>query len=197
MLLKKPEFWDKKKSSLLSILLSPFTIFIKLNNYLIRSSKKIKSENIFSICLGNIYIGGTGKTPTAIKLFKIIHRNINKRVVTAKKFYRYQLDEQILLKKKTKFLTGKSRIDIINTAEKNKNKVIVFDDGLQEKKINYNLRFVCFDSFKWIGNGKLIPSGPMREKIESLTRFDGVFLKNIKKPNLRITNLIKKINPKI
>ena len=117
--------------------------------------------------------------------------------MTAKKFYRYQSDEEILLKKKTNFLTGKSRLDIINTAKKNKTKIIIFDDGLQEKKIDYNLKFVCFDTFKWIGNGKLIPSGPMREKIASLTRFDGVFLKNIKKPNLEIINSIKKINPKI
>lgn len=197
MLFKKPEFWDKKNSSFISILLSPLTIFIKLNNCLINRSKKIKSKNIFSICVGNIYVGGTGKTPTTIKLFKIIHHKINRRVVTAKKFYSYQLDEEILLRKKTKFLTGKNRLDIINTAKKNKNKIIIFDDGLQEKKIDYNLKFVCFDSLKWIGNGKLLPSGPMREKVKSLTRFDGIFLKNINKPNFRMINLIKKINPKI
>ena len=118
MLFKKPEFWDKKNSSFISILLSPLTIFIKLNNCLINRSKKIKSKNIFSICVGNIYVGGTGKTPTTIKLFKIIHHKINRRVVTAKKFYSYQLDEEILLRKKTKFLTGKNRLDIINTAKK-------------------------------------------------------------------------------
>ena len=41
----------------------------------------------------------------------------------------------MLLSKKTKFLTGKNRLDIINTAKKNKNKIIIFDDGLQEKKL--------------------------------------------------------------
>ena len=59
----------------------------------------------------------------------------------------------------------------------NKSKeVIIFDDGLQEKDIDYDLKIVCFKNKNWIGNGQLIPAGPLREKIESLKKYDVVFL---------------------
>ncbi len=61
MNLKKPKFWDLKKPNLLSYLLLPFTIPIILSNILINFLTKTKSQKIKSICIGNIYIGGTGK----------------------------------------------------------------------------------------------------------------------------------------
>jgi len=77
--------------------------------------------------------------------------------------------------------------------------LIIFDDGLQEKRIDYDLKFVCFDSKNWIGNGLLIPSGPLREEINSLKKYDGVFLKvnNTNIDNNKIKLIIKNINPKI
>ena len=41
---------------------------------------------------------------------------------------------------------------------------------------NYDLNFVCFNNLTWIGNGNLIPAGPMREKLKSLKKYDAVFL---------------------
>ena len=79
---------------------------------------------------------------------------------------------------------------------KNNYKIAIFDDGLQDKSIDYDLKFVCFNSKNWIGNGELIPSGPLREKVGSLKNYDAVFLKNIDNPNYNIINLIKNINPK-
>ena len=90
-----------------------------------------------------------------------------------------------------------NRLEIINKAIKKRYKIIIFDDGLQDKKIDYNLKFVCFDTTSWIGNGHLIPSGPLRENLNSLKKFDAVFLKYIKNPNSKISSIIKKINPKI
>ena len=52
--------------------------------------------------------------------------------------------------------------------------------------MSYDLKFVCFDSSNWIGNGNLIPAGPLRESLKSLKKFDAVFLKNSLKPNNRI-----------
>ena len=196
MIVKKPIFWDNNKPSLISFLLLPLTIPIRLSNFLLKYSSKLKPQKIISICVGNIYLGGTGKTPTTIKLFEILNK-LKKKAVTAKKFYKSHNDEVALLEKKTEFLTGKNRSEIINKAIKKNKEIIIFDDGLQDRNIDYNLKFVCFDSLNWIGNGHLLPSGPLREKLSSLKRFDAVFIKNIEKKNYKIINIIKKINPKI
>ena len=66
MIIKKPIFWDKKKPDLLSTILLPFTIPLIINNILINFLSKEKSKEIKTICIGNIYLGGTGKTPFTI-----------------------------------------------------------------------------------------------------------------------------------
>ena len=193
---RKPVFWDLKKPNIFSYLLLPLTIPVIINNFFLNIQKKYKFSKIKTICVGNIYLGGTGKTPLTIKLFNII-RKIGFDVITAKKFYSNQIDEQNLLKAKTKTIVSKRRIDAINQAVNNANQVIIFDDGLQEKKIDYDLKIVCFKKKNWIGNGQLIPSGPMREKIENLKNYDIVFL-NGKGDNVEsIKEIIYKLNPKI
>ena len=87
--------------------------------------------------------------------------------------------------------------DCINL--KNENDLLIFDDGLQDKKASYDIQFVCFNEDNWIGNGQLIPSGPLREKLSSLKKYDAVFIKkekNNKKLN-HIHEVIKEINPNI
>jgi tetraacyldisaccharide 4'-kinase len=100
MFLKKPKFWDETQITFLSILLFPFTIPLIVNNFLSKLFLKPKPKNIFTICVGNIYIGGTGKTPLTIKLYQII-KSINNKVVTAKKFSKNHLDEIKILEKKS------------------------------------------------------------------------------------------------
>lgn len=196
MIFKKPLFWDSKKQGIFSIILFPFTILTNINNFLLSISNKKINNKIFSICVGNIYVGGTGKTPLAIKLYQILNKN-HKGVVVGKKFYSSHNDEINLLKKKVNTLIKNKRSLIIQEAIKKNKKIIIFDDGLQDKALKYDLNFVCFDTLNWIGNGNLIPAGPLREKINSLKKFDAVFLKNISKPNNKIIKIIKKINPKI
>ena len=191
-MLVKPKFWDFKKPSFLSYLLLPLTIPIRVNNLILKFKSKKKFKELKTICLGNIYIGGTGKTPTTIKLYELLKNKF--KVITAKKLYLEHIDEQIILKKKTKFLTANSRLDIINMAIKNKVELILFDDGLQEKKIDYDIKFVCFDSESWVGNGFLIPSGPMREKLNSLKKYDALILKNINSNIDGIISMIKEYN---
>ena len=53
---------------------------------------------------------------------------------------------------------------------------------------------VCFKSKNWVGNGQLIPAGPLREKISSLKRFDAVFLNGSLDNFEKIENQIKNIN---
>jgi len=193
MKLKKPTFWDLKKPNFLSYLLIPFSLPIILRNFLFYFLKKKKISKIKTICVGNIYLGGTGKTPLTIKISQILKRE-GIKVATIKKNYLNQKDEQLLLKQKTSLIIADSRKDAINQGINEKYDILVFDDGLQESKIDFDIKLVCFKSKIWIGNGQLIPAGPMREKISSLKRFDAVFL-NGKLDNFdKIEKQIKNIN---
>ena len=70
-----------------------------------------------------------------------------------------------------------NRKKIIRSAVEKNYKFLIFDDGLQDKNVYYDIELVCFDADSWIGNGNLLPSGPLREKISSLKKYDAVFLK--------------------
>ena len=192
----KPEFWDYKNPNLLSKILFPFTFPVRVSNFFFKYFPKINNKKIISICVGNIYLGGTGKTPTTIKLYNLI-RKLEKKIATGKKFHSSHQDEIKILKKKTFLISKKSRNEIIKYAVKKGKKIIIFDDGLQDKYIDYDIKFVCFDSLSGFGNGNLIPAGPLREDLLSIKRFDAVFIKKIKKKNQKIINDIKKINPRI
>ena len=196
MKLKKPKFWELDKPNLLSYLLFPFTIFAELNNYFLNKKTKKNQKKLKTICVGNIYLGGTGKTPLAIKLYQKLEK-LNYKVCIGKKFYKDQIDEQTLIQKNADIIIDKSRKNIINRAIKNDVEILIFDDGLQDRKISYDIEVVCFDSECWIGNGFLIPSGPLREKVTSLKKYNAVFLKNLGNENKDIINQINIINPNI
>ena len=196
MSLKKPSFWDLPKPNLVSYLLIPLTLPILLRNFLFQFLKKEKSSNIKTICVGNIYLGGTGKTPLSIKIYEIL-KKLNNKVATVKKNYSNQKDEQLLLKQKTSLIISNSRKNAINEGINQNYKVLIFDDGLQESGIDFDIKLVCFKSKNWIGNGQLIPAGPMREKISSLKRFDAVILNGNSDNFEKIENQIKKINSNI
>ena len=198
MILKKPKFWDLKKPNFLVYLLYPFTIFVKINNIISSFIPKKKFTEIRTMCVGNLYVGGTGKTPTTLFLYKLL-KKMNINPVTAKKFYNNQIDEQKFLKDNSNFISCNNRNEIVKKAIEMKFDTIIFDDGLQEKWIDYDIKFVCFDSEKWVGNGHLIPSGPLREKMNALKNYHGIFLKTVNEDtNLDyIYNKIREINPNI
>ena len=181
----KPKFWDKSNLSFLSLILLPLTILTFLTNILKKLTIK-KKFNIKTICVGNIYLGGTGKTPLVIKINEILRNEF--RLFVIKKDYSDQIDEQELLKNKTKLIITKSRTKTLAKLNKIKNSVAILDDGLQEKSINYSLSIVCFNSSTGIGNAKLLPAGPLRENLSELKNYDAVFINGKKNPNL-----IKKI----
>jgi len=198
MILKKPEFWDLKKTNFLVYLLYPFTTLVRINNIISSLIPKKKFTEIKTICVGNLYVGGTGKTPTTLFLYNLL-KNMNINPVTAKKFYNNQIDEQKFLKDNSNFISYSDRKEIVKKAIEMKFDIIIFDDGLQEKWINYDIKLACFDSEKWVGNGYLIPSGPLREKMNSLKNYHGLFLKTVNEDsNLDyIYNNIRDINPNI
>ena len=195
MKLKKPKFWDYKKPHLYSYLLFPFSIILSLISK-IKSKPKSTNSNIKTICVGNIYVGGTGKTSLAIKIKEILEKREIK-VCFIKKFYPNQIDEQKLLNKNGKLFTSLKRITSLDEAITQGFEIAIFDDGLQDASIKYDIEIVCFNNLNWIGNGLTLPSGPLRESINNLRFYDNVFLNGNEEHLTDIKNQIYKINPKI
>ena len=196
MILKKPDFWDYKQPNFLSYILLPLTLPIIINNFFISLKKNSNNQNIKKIGIGNIYIGGTAKTPLSIKINQIL-KNLNLKTGIIKKFYKNQVDEQKLLSNKARLYCFDKRKVALDKAIKDNLEIVIFDDGLQDSSINYDLSFVCFNSAKWIGNGFLIPAGPLREKIESISKYDAIFLNGNEEDTSDLKLLIKKYNKNI
>ena len=196
MKINKPYFWDFKKPNILSYLLLPLTILVIFNNFLLNLKRKKNLKDIKTICIGNIYVGGTGKTPLAIKLSQIL-KKLNYKNAVIKKFYKDQNDEQKLIKNKTKLYCFKKRNIALDQAIKDEMDIVLFDDGLQDPSIGYDLKFVCFNNLKGIGNGFIIPAGPLREKINSINKYDAIFINGNKKNNCELIELFKKYNKNI
>jgi tetraacyldisaccharide 4'-kinase len=197
MKLKKPKFWDYKQPNFLSYLLLPFTLPLIINNFFLKLKKKDEFNNkITRICVGNIYVGGTGKTPLVIKIFQILNQ-LNYKTAVIKKFYRNHFDEQKILNDNTKLYCLKNRVTAVYEAIKDKNDIVIFDDGLQDRSINYDLKFICFNNIKWIGNGFLIPAGPLRERVESILKYDAVFINGNKSDNTNLRLIIREYNKNI
>ena len=195
MNLKKPKFWDQKKPNTLAYLLLPVSILLRLIESFKIRSKFIKPK-IQTICVGNIYLGGTGKTSLSIKINEILNRKKIKSCFV-KKFYSNQYDEQKLLESRGKLFTSSTRINAINLAVNEGYQVAILDDGLQDNSISYDLSFVCFNNLNWIGNGLTIPAGPLRQNINSLKSYKHVFLNGNLENLENIKRHIFKINPNI
>ena len=195
MKLKKPKFWDYKKPSFYAYLLLPFSIIIDLIAK-INSKPKYPNSKIKTICVGNIYIGGTGKTSLTIKIKEILDKN-NIKACFIKKFYLNQTDEQKLLSKNGTLFSNLKRITALDEAISEGFEVAIFDDGLQDSSIRYDMEIVCFNNLNWIGNGLTLPSGPLRESINNLKFYENVFLNGNEESLIAIKDQIKKINPNI
>ena len=186
MKFKKPKFWDLKKPNIYSYILLPIAFLIQVFVYF-KKKTKINDFKIKTICVGNIYVGGTGKTSLCIKINEILKKK-NIRSCFIKKFYKDQLDEQKILKNRGQVFSSKVRVDSIKQAEHENYEVAIIDDGLQDSSINYDKSIVCFNNINWIGNGMVIPSGPLREKLFNIRNYDCIFLNG----NLENLETIKK-----
>ena len=197
MKFKKPKFWDYQRPNLLSYILLPLTFPLILNNFLLNKKKDKKEDHRpKKICVGNIYVGGTAKTPLTIKIYQILNK-LDINACTIKKFYKSHYDEQKMLSEKTKLYCEKNRIDGLNKAILDNKDVAIFDDGLQDRSINYDLKIVCFNDLKLIGNGFLIPAGPLREKINSILKYDMAFINGNEVDNSKLKLLLKSYNANI
>ena len=191
----KPKFWDKTKISLFSVLLFPIALVLKLLFFFKQSITKSYQCSIPVICVGNIYLGGTGKTPICIEIFSIL-KNLDMNPAFIRKKYDSFQDEIDLQKQVGPVYQNTKRIGAIEEAIQNKVNVAILDDGFQDFSIKKDFSIICFNEKQWIGNGLTIPSGPLREQISSLERancvlINGTYNSDIENKILKNNNSIK------
>lgn len=195
MKINKPKFWDQKKISLISIFLFPLSLVTLLVVFFKKKFLFIKYFRTPIVCVGNIYIGGTGKTPTSILLGKEL-LNQGLKSVIIRKYYKNHQDEYNQIRSSFKnLIINKNRYDGIKEAEKNDYDIVILDDGLQDYRIKKNLEIVCFNENQLIGNGLVIPAGPLRENLNALKNV-GIVLINGNK-NHHFEEKLLKINKKL
>ena len=190
----KPKFWDKNQISFFSVLLFPISLLIKVLNFFKRFLTKTNQSSIPIICVGNIYLGGTGKTPLCIEIFSIL-KNLNMNPVFVRKKYDSFQDEADLQKQVGPVYQNNKRIEAVKEALQDKANVAILDDGFQDFSINKDLSIVCFNKKQWVGNGLIIPSGPLREGLSALKRANCVVINGEK--NRDIENKIFSKNKEI
>lgn len=187
MKIKKPNFWNKK--GLISFALLPITllyiIFLKIKKFL---TKEVEFKSKI-ICVGNLYLGGTGKTPLSLFIANLLNNSKGKTFI-AKKFYQNHLDEINLIKNNFKnVVVASSRIKCIQQIENSGSEIVVMDDGFQDWTIKKDLSLLCFSSLDGFGNGYVLPAGPLREMPHKTQNAQIIVIKGNKNINLE-----KKIN---
>ncbi len=193
MRLKKPKFWNNINFFTICLLpLSLITlIFNILKSYIITGSR----SNIPIICVGNIFIGGTGKTPLSIYIYNLLKKKRYKPAIV-KKYYNNHIDEIDLIKSKVKqFFYDRKRTLSISKAEAKNNNIIIMDDGLQDVSVIKDLNIICFNSFDLIGNGFLLPAGPLRERLHNIKNYQMAIING--KRNITFEKKLKSISNNI
>ncbi len=187
--------WYQKH--ILSYFLWPLSLLYRViiagRSYLYR--KKIKKTIHFPvpvIIIGNITVGGTGKTPLVISIAKwlvqqgwrpgIVSRGYRGRVnknqvqeVLASSDPRWVGDEAVLLVQSTgcPMFIGKNRVAAVTALLNQSNcNIVLSDDGLQHLALGREIEIAVIDGQRRFGNGFCLPAGPLREPISRLKTVD-------------------------
>ena len=193
MKLNKPNFWEQGYW-IIPLFLLPLTLLLSLVIYFKKKFTKPLKFNTYVICVGNIYVGGTGKTPAAVLLAKEFTK-LGKKTAIVRKYYQNHLDEHKLITKNFKnLILNKNRQAAIKEFQ-NKYDVMFLDDGYQDYSIKKNLNIVCFKDNQLLGNGFTLPSGPLREKLSSLKEAHIILINGAK--NLDFEKKLLNINHKL
>lgn len=152
------------------------------------------------ISVGNLTLGGTGKTPFVIRLVSIMDKELHKPVTVLIRGYGW--DEQNMLKKKlpdTPILVGSDRVRSAHKAIKlYGSDTAILDDGFQYWELRRNLDIVLVDSGNPFGNGCLFPRGILREPKDAVKRASVVVFTKVDKKISGLENTkseLLKINP--
>ncbi len=200
-----------------------YKIGINIKNFLYEI-KIFKERKVAAkvICIGNLTTGGVGKTPIVIEIANQLSQNnkvcvisrgykgkLSSKNINVIKDYEKILiddpylsgDEPNLIAKNipnSMLITSANRVAAANYAiEKYGAEIIILDDGFTNRKLKKDLQILLFDTEKMVGNGKLLPAGPLREPMKEIKRGDKILLVNKNAKEFELTeNIIKFFNYK-
>jgi tetraacyldisaccharide 4'-kinase len=185
-----PKFWSKR--GILSLFLTPFSWIYQLLTILRQISASPIRLGAKVICIGNVSVGGTGKTQI-VEYLALHYKKENKKILIITKGYGSSLkkaklvasddsaqevgDESKLLSKFAPVIAATKiqyALPIIKTI---KPEIIIFDDGLQNPNFVKDCKILVIDNKRGFGNGKIFPSGPLRETPNSaIKKCDAVIM---------------------
>lgn len=147
------------------------------------------------ICIGNVDVGGTGKTPTAIALLDAVRASglAQNPVFLTRGFggtlggpalfdngiadSRTAGDEAVLLAARAPTIVSRNRVRGLKFAEVSGFDCVIVDDGFQNPHFEKTVSLLVFDGASGIGNGLCLPAGPLRETLHSaLARADAAII---------------------
>tara|TARA_B100001540_G_scaffold180375_1_gene159077 strand:+ start:1092 stop:2099 length:1008 start_codon:yes stop_codon:yes gene_type:complete len=204
-MLKAPKFWYQKKDTLYSASLYPFSLLFRFGTIVRNFISTKKSSPIPIICIGNIVVGGAGKTPVSLKVGKLLiksgykphfiskgYSGLIKESTLVESWHSPSSvgDESILLSEIAPTWIGNDRVKSSYLAMQNGADCLIMDDGFQNPSIEKNFSIIVINSEQEFGNKRVMPSGPLRESIKrGLDRTNLVIVIG------EITNDLRKIIP--
>lgn len=190
-MIKTPAFWQSP--SWQSKALRPLACVYDLLRRLKKSTIRPYKVSVPVICVGNLTVGGAGKTPTVIALVAILRQlgytphilsrgykgSLKGPVCVDPTHHTFQQvgDEPLLLAQHAPTWVSKDRVSSAQKAVSAGATVLLLDDGFQNQSLYKDISFIVIDSIFGFGNGALFPAGPLREPIEEgLNRAQAVIL---------------------
>ena len=179
-MLKAPKFWYKKKDTIYSRTLYPLSLLFRLGTKIRKLINHTNSSPLPIICIGNIVIGGAGKTPVALKIGKILieagykphfiskgYAGLIKKNTLVQSWHSPKSvgDEPLLLSEVAPTWIGTDRNLSVKLANDKGSDCIIMDDGFQNPTIHKDFSIIVINASQKFGNKRVIPAGPLRESI--------------------------------
>jgi tetraacyldisaccharide 4'-kinase len=194
MPIKTPSFWTKK--GFFSTLLLPLSSLYYMGHKINNAVKTPYAPPIPTLCIGGIVSGGSGKTPVLQALLPLLKDNAitqspvivmrgyggrNRsphRVSLASDTWKNVGDEALLHARNCPVIVAKNRKKGVEYVVRNNlSDLVLLDDGLQNNSVTKTLSFLVLESDYGLGNGYMIPAGPLREPwSDAIDKADAVIL---------------------